>query len=332
MLYVDDILLMGNDVPTLNSVKEFLGKCFAMKDLGETTYILGIRIYRDRSKRLIALSQSTYVDKVLKRFNMHESKKGTMPFLHGTQLSKAQCPTTSEDVEYMNTVPYASAIGSIMYAMTCTRPDVSFALSMSSRYQGNPGVAHWTAVKNVLKYMRNTKDQLLVYGGNTELKVSGYVDASFQTDRDDLTSQTGWVFLINGGAVSWNSSKQDTVADSTCESEYIAASEAAKEAIWMKYFLEDLGVVPSIQERIEIFCDNEGAVSLTKEPKDHGKSRHIDRKYHFVRHKVEEGKIIVKKVRSEDNPADPFTKILSKAKHDEHAAKIGLRSSDSFSM
>jgi transposase InsO family protein len=332
VLYVDDILLMGNDVPTLNSVKEFLGKCFAMKDLGEATYILGIRIYRDRSKRLIALSQSTYVDKVLKRFNMHESKKGSMPFLHGTQLSKAQCPTTSKDVEYMNTVPYASAIGSIMYAMTCTRPDVSFALSMSSRYQGNPGVAHWTAVKNVLKYMRNTKDQLLVYGGDTELKVSGYVDASFQTDKDDRTSQTGWVFLINGGAVSWNSSKQDTVADSTCESEYIAASEAAKEAIWMKYFLEDLGVVPSIQERIEIFCDNEGAVALTKEPKDHGKSRHIDRKYHFVRHKVEEGKIIVKKVRSEDNPADPFTKILSKAKHDEHAAKIGLRSSDSFSM
>lgn len=218
-----------------------------------------------------------------------------------------------------------------MYAMTCTRPDVSFALSMVSRYQDNPGEAHWTAVKNVLKYLRNTKDKLLVYGGENELRVSGYCDASFQTDRDNSRSQTGWVFLINGGSVSWNSSKQDTVADSTCESEYIAASEAAKEAIWIKNFLEDLGVVPSIQDQIEIFCDNEGAVALTKEPKDHGKSRHIDRKYHFVRHKVAEGKVIVKRISSEENPADPFTKILSKAKHDMHGERIGMRDGVSFS-
>jgi hypothetical protein len=331
VLYVDDILLMGNDIPTLNNVKEFLGKCFAMKDLGEATYILGIRIYRERSKRLIALSQSTYIDKVLKRFKMENSKKGSVPLNHGTKLSKTQGPVKPDDVERMSRVPYASAIGSIMYAMTCTRPDVSFALSMVSRYQDNPGEAHWTAVKNILKYLRNTKERLLVYGGETELKVSGYCDASFQTDRDNCCSQNGWVYLLNGGTVSWNSSKQDTVADSTCESEYIAASEAAKEAIWIKNFLEDLGVVPSVQDPIEIFCDNEGAVALTKEPKDHGKSRHIDRKYHFVRHKVAEGKVIVKRVSSEENPADPFTKILSKAKHDLHGERIGLRDGISFS-
>ena len=204
-------------------------------------------------------------------------------------------------------------------------------LSMVSRYQKDPGESHWIAVKNILKYLRNTKDRFLVHGGKDELRVSGYSDASFGTDRDNSCSQSGWVFLLNGGAVSWKSSKQDTVADSTCESEYIAACEASKAAVWLKNFIGDLGVVPSIQDPIEIFCDNEGAVALTKEAKDHGKSGHILRKYHFVRKKVEEGLIMVSRVASTDNPADPFTKPLSKPKHDEHAVSIGLRDDVSFS-
>ncbi|KAI3767195.1 hypothetical protein L2E82_17283 [Cichorium intybus] len=330
VLYVDDILLMGNDVPTLQDVKSWLGKCFAMKDLGEAAYILGIRILRDRKKRLIGLSQSTYLDKVLKRFSMENSKKGELPMQSNAKLSKTQSPSTDEEIVDMSRVPYASAVGSIMYAMTCTRPDVAFALSMVSRYQGNPGRAHWTAVKNILKYLRKTKNFVLVLGGSDTLRVDGYTDASFQTDRDNGRSQSGWVFLLNGGAVTWKSSKQETVADSTCESEYIAASEAAKEAAWLKNFIGDLGVVPSIQEPVELFCDNEGAVALTKEPRDHGKSRHIDRKYHYIRHKVEEGHLVVKRVSSEDNPADPLTKALSRVKHYQHARRIGLTDDISF--
>ena len=201
VLYVDDILLIGNNVPELQSVKSWLGKCFAMKDLGEAAYILGIRIYRDRSRRLIGLSQSTYVDKVLKRFNMENSKKGNVPIHHSVKLSKSQCPGSDQEQDQMSRVPYASAIGSIMYAMICTRPDDSYALSMVSRYQENPGPSHWMTVKNILKYLRNTKDMLFVYGGEQELKVRGYSDASFQTDRDDSKSQSGWVFTLNGGAV-----------------------------------------------------------------------------------------------------------------------------------
>ncbi|GJX28460.1 putative RNA-directed DNA polymerase [Tanacetum coccineum] len=330
VLYVDDILLIGNDIPTLQSVKEWLGKCFAMKDLGDAAYVLGIKIYRDRTRRLIGLSQDTYLDKILKRFKMENSKKGNLPLHHGIKISSDLCPKTDDELDKMSRVPYASAIGSIMYAMTCTRPDVSFALSMVSRHQQNPGEGHWTAVKNILKYLRNTKDRFLVYGGEKELRVTGYCDASWQTDKDDSKSQSGWVFLLNGGAVTWKSSKQDTVADSTCESEYIAACEASKEAIWMKNFIGDLGVVPTVQDPIEIFCDNESAVALTKEPKDHGKSKHIDRKYHFVRSKVAEGHVIVKDVRSEDNSADPFTKALAKSKHDEHAWSIGLKDKIKF--
>ncbi|GJT27883.1 retrotransposon protein, putative, ty1-copia subclass [Tanacetum coccineum] len=286
VLYVDDILLIGNDIPTLQSVKEWLGKCFAMKDLGDAAYVLGIKIYRDRTRRLIGLSQDTYLDKSLKRFKMENSKKGNLPLHHGIKISSDLCPKTDDELDKMSRVLYASAIGSIMYDMTCTRPDVSFALRMVSRHQQNPGEGHWTSVKNILKYLRNTKDMFLVYGGEKELRVTGYCDAGWQTDKDDSRSQSGWIFLLNGGAVTWKSSKQDTVADSTCESEYIAACEASKEAIWMKNFIGDLGVVPTVQDPIEIFCDNESAVALTKEPKDHGKSKHIDRKYHFVRSKV----------------------------------------------
>ena len=161
VLYVDDILLIGNDIPTLQNVKSWLGKCFSMKDLGEAAYILGIKIYRDRSKRLIGLSQSTYINKVLKRFSMQDSKRGYLPMSHGITLSKSQCPNTKDERERMSKIPYASKIGSIMYL--CTRPDVSYALSITSRYQSDPGESHWTAIKNILKYLRRSKDMFLVY-------------------------------------------------------------------------------------------------------------------------------------------------------------------------
>ena len=128
--------------------------------------------------------------------------KGFLPVLQGVKLSQIQSPTTAEDREKMKVIPYASAIGSIMYAMLCTRPDVCLAISLAGRYQSNPGVDHWTAIKNILKYLRRTKDMFLVYGGYKELAINGYVDASFDTDPDDSKAQTGYIFILNGGAVS----------------------------------------------------------------------------------------------------------------------------------
>ena len=159
-----------------------------MKDLGEAAYILGIKIYRDRSKRHIGLSQDTHIDKVLKRFNMEEAKKGFLPISHGIYLSKTQCPTPTDERERMSKVPYASAIGSIMYAIISTCPNVYYALSVTSRYQSDPGESHWTAVKNILKYLRRTKDVFLVYGGEEKLVVTNYTDASFQSNKDDSKS------------------------------------------------------------------------------------------------------------------------------------------------
>ncbi|KAJ9552557.1 hypothetical protein OSB04_016602 [Centaurea solstitialis] len=292
------------------------------KHLEAGTYTL----MRNRSKRLIGLSQSTYIDKILKKFRMDESKKGFIPMQHGIVLSKTQCPVSSQDHDKMKSVPYASAIGSIMYAMLCTRPDVAYSVSVTSRYQQNPGEPHWVAVKNILKYLRRTKEMFLVFGGTEdEISVTGYSDASFQTDRDDFRSQSGYVFTLNGGAISWKSSKQDTIADSTTEAEYIAASDAAKEAVWLRNFLSDLRVVASISRPIDIFCDNSGAVAQAKEPREHHKSRHVLRKYHLIREIIGRGDVRICKIPTEDNVADPLTKPLARVKHEAHASSIGMQ-------
>ncbi|GJW17405.1 retrotransposon protein, putative, ty1-copia subclass [Tanacetum coccineum] len=174
ILYVGDIIIMGNHIPSLQSVKTYLGKCFAMKDLGEATFILGIKIYRDRSKRLIGLSQSAYMDKILKRYKMDNSKGGYIPMQERLDLNKTQGTSTPREVKCMHNVPYASAVGE----------------------------PQWIAVKTILKYLRNTKDMFLVYGGNpeAELRVDCYCDVGFETDRDDTKSQTGYVFVLNEGA------------------------------------------------------------------------------------------------------------------------------------
>nr|GEV27999.1 retrotransposon protein, putative, Ty1-copia subclass [Tanacetum cinerariifolium] len=202
ILYVDDILIMGNSISMLQSVKTYLGKCFAMKDLGEATYILRIKIYRDRSKRLIGLCQSAYIEKILKCYCMENSKRGSIPMQEKLKLSKSQGASTPAELKRMQNVLYASAVGSTMYAVRCTRPDVVFAQNVTSRFQQNLGDIHWTTVKNILN-LRNTKDMFLVYGGDQkrELKVSCYTDAGYLTDADDLRSQTAYVFVLNGGAV-----------------------------------------------------------------------------------------------------------------------------------
>ena len=196
---------------------------------------------------------------------------------------------------------------------------------MTSRYQGNPGESHWMTVKNILKYLRTTKDWALVYGGNIELCAKGYTDASFQTDRDDSKSQSGYVFTVNGAAVSWKSSKQSVIADSTTESEYIAASEAAKEAIWMRQFLQGLKVVPSAKDPITLFCDHSGAIFQAKEPKSSNKSRHILRKAHLIRDYVEQKEIALCKIGTDDNISDPLTNALPHSKHEGHIISMGIK-------
>ncbi|GJV16648.1 retrotransposon protein, putative, ty1-copia subclass [Tanacetum coccineum] len=300
ILYVDDIIIMGNHIPSLQSVKDYLGKCFAMKDLGEAAFILRIKIYRDRSKRLIGLSQSAYMDKLLKRYKMDNSKRGHIPMQERLDLNKTQDASTPEEVKRMQNVPYASA---------------------------NPGEPHWTAVKTILKYLRNTKDMFLIYGGNpeAELRVECYCDAGFETDRDDTKSQTGYVFILNGGAVDWKSSKHSTTAISATEAEYIAASEAAMEVVWIRKFISRFGIVPTINEPIKMFCNNSATLHFANEPGVQRGARHYHWRYHYVRESIALGEIKLLKVHTDDNLADPFTKALPNGKLTQHGRSMGLR-------
>ncbi|GJS72443.1 retrotransposon protein, putative, ty1-copia subclass [Tanacetum coccineum] len=326
ILYVDDILLMGNNIPMLQDVKSYLGKCFAMKDLGDVAYIIGIKIYRDRSKRLIGLCQSAYIEKILKRYSLENSKRGTIPMQEKLKLSKSQGTSTPAEIQRMQKIPYASAVGSIMYAVRCTRPDVAFAQNMTSRFQHNPGEIHWTTVKNILKYLRNTKDMFMVYGGNIEreLRVSCYTYVGYLTDADTLRSQTGYIFVLNGGDVDWKSTKQSIFATSSTDAEYIAPFDASKEAVWIRKFISGLGIVPTIEEPISMYCDNTGAIAIAK---DHGitkGARHFRAKVHYLRETIEMGDVKIEKVDTEDNLADPFTKALAYPKHSELTKNIGL--------
>nr|GEY96788.1 retrotransposon protein, putative, Ty1-copia subclass [Tanacetum cinerariifolium] len=220
-------------------VKSYLGRSFAIKDLGDAAYILRIKIYRDRSKRLIGLCQCAYIEKIFKRYYMENSKREMIPMQEKLKLSKSQGASTPAEKQRMQNIPYASAIGSIMYAVRCTRPDVAFAQNMTSRFQQNPGKEHWTAVKNILKYLRNTKDMFLL--------------------------QTGYVFVLNRGVVDRKSTKQSIFATSSTDAEYIAAFDASKEVVWIRKFIYGLVFVPTIEEPISMYCDNIGAIAIAKD-------------------------------------------------------------------
>nr|GEZ65455.1 putative retrotransposon protein [Tanacetum cinerariifolium] len=278
ILYVNEILLMGNNVTMLQEVKSWLCKYFSIKDLGEETYILGIKIICDRSKRLIALSQSAYLERILKKFKIENSKTGYTPMMEKPDYRKSQGAKTPSEVQHMQRVPYASAIGSIMYAVRCTIPDVAFAQNLCSRFQHNPSNIHYTAVKTILKYLRNTKDMVLVYREKleAELKVSCYADASFQTDKDDTKSQTGYLYILNGGVVDWKSTKQSGTAMSSTEDKYIVAAETSMEAVWMRKFINRIGnVVPSNKRPLEMLCDNGPAIAVTADPGIFKGARHF---------------------------------------------------------
>ena len=291
-----------------------------MKDLGEANYILGIKLLRGRKNKVLALSQALYIDKILARFSMENSKKGTLPFKHGVHLYKEKLPKTLEQKERMSRIPFGSVVGSLMYAMLCTRPDICYAVGIVSKYQ-SPGEEHWIAVKHILKYLRRKRDYMLVYSSRS-LETIGYTDSDFQGDIDSRKSTSGYVFTLNDGAICWRSVKTTCVADSTTEAEYVAASEA----VWLKKFLLDLQVIPSADRPITLYCDNSGVVAQSKEPRYHKEKKHIERKYHLIHSIIERGDTVVTKIASEENLAYPFTKTLLVRVFEKHVDYMGVKS------
>ena len=321
-LYVDDILIAGKDISYVNQIKNWLSSNFEMKDMGEAAYILGVKISRDRSRKLLSLSQESYINKVLERFKMQDCKPIDTPIAKCDVFTKDLCPKTSEEKKYMERVPYANAVGSLMYAMLCTRPDICFAVGMVSRYQSNPGEAHWKAVKRILRYLKGTADYSLCYRGN-DLALRGYTDADWAGDGDERKSTSGFVFLLGNGAISWSSKKQTCIALSTMEAEFVALSAAAQEAVWLKRFMNHLNITTS-NEPVTVFSDSQSSIAYTKDPKFHNRTKHIDIKYHFVKDLVAHGEIDLEYIATSEMVADPLTKAVARNVFEKHVRVQGL--------
>ncbi|KAE8665844.1 Retrovirus-related Pol polyprotein from transposon TNT 1-94 [Hibiscus syriacus] len=319
LLYVDDMLVAGPNKDHIEELKAQLGREFEMKDLGSTNKILGMQIHRDKSNRKIWLSQKNYLKKILSRFSMQDCKPISTPLPINFKLSSSMSPSSEEEME-MSRVPYVLAVGSLMFAMICTRPDIAQAVGVVSRYMANPGKEHWNIVKRILRYIKGTSNVALCYGGSN-LLINGYVDSHFAEDLDKSKSTTGYVFKVAGGAVSWVSKLQSVVATSTTEAEYVAATQASKEAIWLKMLLEELG---HNQEYVSLFCDSQSALHLARNPAFHSRTKHIRVQYHFIREKVEEGTVDMQKIHTKDNIADFMTKTINADKFTWCRSSCGL--------
>ncbi|KAI4305960.1 hypothetical protein L6164_029285 [Bauhinia variegata] len=270
MLYVDDMLIVGHDSSRINLLKKEFSKSFAMKDLGPARQILGIEIIRDRKSKKLWLSQEKYIEKVLQRFHMNKAKAVSTPLANHFKLSTRHAPSDDDEKARMQHIPYRPAVGSLMYAMVCTRPDIAHEVGVVSRFLSNPGREHWNAVK---------------------------------------------------GAIAWQSKLQKCVALSTTEVEFIATTEACKKLLWMKKFICELGFT---QKMYILYCDSQSAIYLCKNPTFHGRSKHIDVKYHWIRDVLDSRSLELVKIHTNDNCSDMLTKILPRGKFEACCVGAGL--------
>lgn len=325
LLYVDDMLIASRDKSLIQKLKTQLNNEFDMKELGAAKKILGMEIRRDRQAGKLFLSQQNYIERVLDRFNMNNCKPVSTPLAAHFKLSSELCPDTKEEMEHMSHVPYANAVGSLMYAMVCTRPDLAYAVSVVSRYMHNPGKSHWSAVKWIFRYLKGTSDIGLVFDRKmaTTNDVIGYVDSDYGGDLDRRRSLSGYIFTLCNSAISWKATLQSIAALSTTEAEYISATEGVKEAIWLRGLVNELGLTQGV---LTVFCDSQSAIHLTKNNRYHDKTKHIDVKHHFIRDIVVAGEIIVEKIHTSENPADMLTKPLPNTKFQHCLDLVGLYS------
>ena len=203
-----------------------------MKDLGNAPFVLGIQIYRDRSKCILELSQKAYIDKVLSRFGVSNCAPGDTPVAKGNKFNLHQCPRNELERNDIERFPYASTIGSLMYAQVYMLSDIVYIVGMLGRYLSNPGMDHWKKTKRVMRYLqKKTKDYMLTYRRSTHLEIVGYSDSNFAGCLDNRRSTSGYIFMLAGGAISWKSVKQTLIVSSTMEAKFIACYEGSNHGI-----------------------------------------------------------------------------------------------------
>lgn len=313
-LFVDDFLILWNNNKEKEFLKNELLKNFKIKDLGKAKFFLGINIEQDDVKGEIRLNQKQYISTLLEKFQMTDCAEKKTPL----EAKRTNNETLISEPPNFD-IPYQNLIGSLMYLTVSTRPDLAYALSFLSQFNQRPTDTLWRDAKRVLRYLKHTSDKSLVFKRGQKLELEGYVDADWAADEMDRKSRTGFIFFLSGSAISWESRKQKVVSLSSTQAEYQALAEAGKEGIFLKnLFSEIFGTdIP-----VTIYCDNQGAAMLAKNPVFHNRSKHIEIKYHFIRELVADGKIILKYVSTDKMIADIMTKSLPTVNHEFCANEI----------
>jgi transposase InsO family protein len=332
VVYVDDLLLAGTTKSFTSTVKQQLSSAYRMRDLGPARFILGIEIQRNRRKRTISLSQRQYFDNVLARYGMTDCNPVKTPMATNQHISSTD-PDNDTVLTHMTVsssgpvVSYQSIVGSLMYAMLGTRPDLAYTVGLVGRYSASPKRHHWELLKRALRYLKGTRDWVLQYDGSDggmDLDFHGYSDADWSGDPDTSRSTSGFVFISTGGAIGWSSKRQTMVALSSTESEYIGLANAGQHLAWLRSFFEEIGQPQS--DATELRCDNRAAIILSKDPQFRARTKHIQRKYHYIRDGlVATGECAVVWYPTDEMVADIFTKALPHDKHVKFSRAMGLR-------
>jgi len=315
-IYVDDILILSNPKHkrSLRQLKAELKTRFKMKDLGPVKRYLGIEVRR--TKRQISLTQTEFTTDMLKRFGMEDCAPKLTPMddkirldIEVNGVNIAGDPLSEFDKER-----YQQAIGSLLYLSLGTRPDISFAVSILSRFTSRPHEKHEQALNRIFRYLRGTLDVGITYYASKSPIPWGFTDASFASPIviEGRRSPSGYIFSMAGGPVSWSSKRQSTVATSSTEAEYIGQYNAAREAVWIRSFLQELGYRDLIKEPLVIKADNTGAESLSRDPTIHSRAKHLDIAYHWQRQQVERKALQFEDIPGVENGADGLTKPLAK--------------------
>ncbi|KAK1421784.1 hypothetical protein QVD17_24412 [Tagetes erecta] len=310
---VDDLIFVSNSENKITLFKESMKKEFEMMDLGLMHYFLGLEVKQEEGR--ISISQGKYARDLLKRFNMEHASEISTPMEFGIKVTKDETRTEVDNGLYR------SMVGSLMY-LCGTRPDLTYAMSLISQYMENPKTSHWELGKRILKYVKGTLDHGLIYKRCSEFKLCSFTDSDYGGNLDDGRSTGGYIFKIGDSTISWQSKKQNVVALSSTEAEYMALSVAGCQAIWLAGILEQLQ--QPIAHHIQIWCDNKSAIALSANPVYHGCSKHIIIKYHFIRELVSTKEILVDYATTKDQEADILTKSLQVGRFRELKAKIGV--------
>ena len=314
-IYVDDILIATETSESMKKMKNLLSKRFEVRDLGQLESFLGVKV-NITPNGPISIGQPGYTKKILERFGMTDVKPVTTP----VDVSQKLHPIVDGPTVYQST--YQSAVGSLLYLSNWTRPDITFAVNNVAKFMKRPSRDHWTAVKRIFRYLKGTVDYGIVYNPDSNSSLVGYSDADWAGDVNDRKSTSGYVFMLGGAPVSWRSNKQSCVALSTAEAEYIALAGAAQEAVWLRDLLSE--VDNNQHQPTVIFDDSQSAMAMTRNPQYHGRAKHIDIKFHYIREQVERCVVTLKYCPTENMLADILTKGLPKEKHQKFCEMLQL--------